>query len=566
MAFHKSGWCVVVLAAACLAGPASLAQVDPSPPASPVKVVFLHHSMGENWLRDAQQGDDTAGGLGVALAQNNYFVSDMNYGWDLNGIGDRTDIGNWWEWFRGPDAATITAAVYADSGQNRSYTRLASDPGGENQIVVLTSCFPNSNLGGNPSDPIPAIGENALRGQDASSEYRTVANAKGIYLDLLNYFATRTDKLFVIICVPPLQEADTGPEQAANARALNDWLVNHLLDGYTGYNVAVFDFCTVLTSNSGSPPVNDQGATTGNHYRWRLGQIEHGGGKALGEFPALLNVAYHRWKDTAGCPESDTCTVTCSASAPTWAPPITSVSFSGSATPSSACTGGAIYDWEFGDGSAHSDQQNPTHSYAQEGAYSWTCTAISGTASCNKTGAITIAPQQICDYTCTIFAQSQTNRMEPLFFTSFLSGHYCTDIPTYDWDFGDGSPHGTEGSINHIFKRSGLYTVILKVNWNGIPCTQNIVIRVVTPPVISLVGAKDNPFRITVLGADFLKGVTVTLGSDVAPWSPMLRKNRYNLVLKGGDALKERYHQGQAVWISVRNQDGGSAVTYFAWP
>lgn len=39
---------------------------DPKPPASPVKLIFIHHSTGENWLRDDY------GGLGLALSQNNY--------------------------------------------------------------------------------------------------------------------------------------------------------------------------------------------------------------------------------------------------------------------------------------------------------------------------------------------------------------------------------------------------------------------------------------------------------------------------------------------------------------
>ena len=65
---------------------------------------------------------------------NNYFASATNYGWTVgeDAIGDRTDIGNWWEWFRGPNSANILAALYAENGQNfgdyGSWPRLASDP------------------------------------------------------------------------------------------------------------------------------------------------------------------------------------------------------------------------------------------------------------------------------------------------------------------------------------------------------------------------------------------------------------------------------------------------------
>ncbi|MEI6309778.1 MAG: S-layer homology domain-containing protein, partial [bacterium] len=65
-----------------------------APPNQPVRLVFIHHSTGENWLADDN------GGLGAALRDSNYFASDTNYGWGPEGIGDRTDFGNWWEWFR----------------------------------------------------------------------------------------------------------------------------------------------------------------------------------------------------------------------------------------------------------------------------------------------------------------------------------------------------------------------------------------------------------------------------------------------------------------------------------
>ena len=94
---------------------AVLAQTDnPAPPATAVKLVFVHHSTGENWLRDDY------GGLGVALGQNNYFVSDTNYGWGPNAIGDTTDIPDWRAWFDSADTSTILAALFAESSTSSS--------------------------------------------------------------------------------------------------------------------------------------------------------------------------------------------------------------------------------------------------------------------------------------------------------------------------------------------------------------------------------------------------------------------------------------------------------------
>ncbi|MBN2549702.1 MAG: hypothetical protein JXB15_11120 [Anaerolineales bacterium] len=263
---------------------------DPSPPAEIVKLIFIHHSCGENWLQDDY------GRLGVALAHNNYFVSDTNYGWGPDSIGDRTDIYNWPEWFTGPDSQRYLSALYAESGQNSSYTRLPNDPGGENQVVMFKSCYPNSELEGSPND-----------GPDPN-EGMTVGHAKFVYNQLLTYFITRPDKLFVVITAPPVQ--DRG--YADNARAFTTWLMQDWLreNNYPYPNVAVFDFYNVLTHAD-------------NHHHFVNGQVEwitdHGNNtlrypsddnhpsikgsrKATEEFLPLLNVFYHRWRGGGALP------------------------------------------------------------------------------------------------------------------------------------------------------------------------------------------------------------------------------------------------------------------------
>lgn len=284
---------------------------DTSSPSQPVRLIFIHHSTGENWLRDDN------GGLAIALMNNNYFVSDTNYGWGPDGVGNNTDIGHWWTWFRGPSSSTYLTALYVENDQTFSFTRLATQPTGGNEIVMFKSCFPNSALRGSISDPIPPIGSNPLRNLDSGSQYHTVSNAKGIYIDLLNYFSTRQDKLFIVIAAPPLSDTT----YAANARAFNQWLVNDWLAGYPYHNVAVFDFYNILTTNGGNPNTNDLGFATGNHHRWWQGAIQHktdgdndadpnvleypsgddhpsrtGNLKATAEFLPLLNIFYNNWK------------------------------------------------------------------------------------------------------------------------------------------------------------------------------------------------------------------------------------------------------------------------------
>ena len=294
---------------------------ETAPPDTPVRLIFIHHSTGENWLSDEN------GGLGRALRGSNWFVSDTNYGWGPDAIGDNTDIGHWWLWFRGPDSARYLDALYSEDGQNCGYSRLSISPGGPNEVVVFKSCFPNSALQGAPGDPVPAISTNPLRGEGSGSDAHTVADAKGIYIDLLEYFRTRQDRLFVVITAPPLAD----PTYAANARAFNDWLVDEWLQGYSHRNVVVFDFYNVLTTNGGDPDTDDLERETGNHHRWWQDSVQHktngdndgspnvleypsgddhpsqaGNRKATAEFVPLLNRAYRIWKGSSPPPTSTT--------------------------------------------------------------------------------------------------------------------------------------------------------------------------------------------------------------------------------------------------------------------
>ena len=283
-------------------------------PKSPVKLVFIHHSTGGNWLADFN-ADSPSGGLGAALMDNNYFVSATNYSWGPNSIGDRTDIPNWPEWFTGPDSDAILSALYVETGQNiedfGGWRRLKNDPGGENEIIMFKSCFPNSDLYGEPNDP--PVSE--------INEQYTVGNAKAIYNHLLSYFATRRDKLFILITPPPQNEREYSNDyqspshRAANARAVNTWLVTDWLKGYPYDNVAVFDYFNVLTGKN-------------NHHRYANGDIEHvmednnnfayypngewdshpnstGHRKATTEFVPLLNSYYNKWKNDDTDPSTD---------------------------------------------------------------------------------------------------------------------------------------------------------------------------------------------------------------------------------------------------------------------
>ena len=352
---------------------------DPTPPTSTVKLIFIHHSTGGNWLADVSELDQ-AGGLGRALRVNNYFVSATNYGWGPGQIGSHTDIPNWPEWF----TDTVMSQVYTEYDQNicnptspgencfGNWPRLSTDPGGENKIIMFKSCFPNSDLYREPSDQL------------------TVVDAQAVYNDILTYFATRQDKLFVVITAPPMAEGEysvndpgtPGEERAANARAFNNWLLDEetgWLKDYTYNNVAVFDYYNVLTSNGSDTRIDDTSVITepndydlrpdGNHHYWNGSEITHtqtisnnfsaypsysggpdwydshpmgaGQQKATQEFVPFLNVAYNRWHSG----ETPCVGVTgAGISGPTSGYTGTSITFTAHVTPTNASTP-ITYTW-----------------------------------------------------------------------------------------------------------------------------------------------------------------------------------------------------------------------------
>jgi hypothetical protein len=241
-------------------------------PSSTVKLTFIHHSCGSNWLADGN------GNLGAVLNANNYYVTDTNYGWDAepdDNLGDNTNTEDWYLWFND----VKMPYVYSNNAET-VYTNTITNPGGENEIIMFKSCYPLSEVG------------------------NSIDDEKAIYNNLKTYFAAHPDKMFILI-TPPGEETVSSYQLTSE---LCNWLVdaeNGWLSDYTGKNVYVFDLYCVLSE------VN-------SHHRWNNGQIEHiyesdydgvspyhngddhpnstGNQKATEEFITFLDYAYNQWK------------------------------------------------------------------------------------------------------------------------------------------------------------------------------------------------------------------------------------------------------------------------------
>lgn len=236
------------------------AQASQEDRAAAANLIFIHHSVGENWLND---------GLCRALNENGYHVADIYYGW--REYGDHTDTVDWPVWFTDDVMNLVYREMNTMTAPNN--IQLAA---GENKIIMFKSCFPNSDVGPEISDEM------------------------SLYNGLLSYFERYPDKMFVLVTPPPMIRISN----PAKTRELCDWLSDRkagwLSELSTG-NVFVFDFYNVLTHpdahhqflNGQEVHQSIEGANTlyydsaGDDHPNKDGNV-----KATEEFIGLLNYWY----------------------------------------------------------------------------------------------------------------------------------------------------------------------------------------------------------------------------------------------------------------------------------
>ncbi len=125
------------------------------------------------------------------------------------------------------------------------------------------------------------------------------------------------------------------------------------------------------------------------------------------------------------------------------------------------------YDWDFGDGTQHSALPNPTHVY--NGARTYTVTLTVKDDALQQARASTSA---------TINAANQPPVAEaggpytgttatPVSFSSAGSSDPEGSLLSYDWDFGDGTAHGTAANPSHSYNAARNYTATLTVRDSG---------------------------------------------------------------------------------------------------
>jgi len=187
---------------------------------------------------------------------------------------------------------------------------------------------------------------------------------------------------------------------------------------------------------------------------------------------------------------SPTCTLNCTASAPTTGTTTAPVTFTASATTSGSCSTPA-YSWDFNDG-ATSTQQNPSHTYRNPGTYNWKVTITSSNATpCTRPGAITITAVDTCTLSCYASAPSTGTTQAGVNFTAGAYPSSACPPATYVWDFGDGGS-STLRNPSHIYSNVGSYSWSVTISAGSTVCTPTksgtITIGNDAPPVIFAYG------------------------------------------------------------------------------
>jgi PKD repeat protein len=175
------------------------------------------------------------------------------------------------------------------------------------------------------------------------------------------------------------------------------------------------------------------------------------------------------------------------------------VSFTGSAT---GGTAPYAYSWNFGDGTAPSAAQSPSHTYTTAGNYTATLTVTdSATPASHSTSNVVITVNAVGKTLVATSSATPTSGQIPLHVAFTGTGTGGTPPYSYSWDFGDGSAANTTQNPSHTYTSAGTYTPTLTVTDSSSPAQS----------ATSSVGITASPIAGTAPGAP--TGLTAAAGS-----------------------------------------------------
>jgi hypothetical protein len=222
------------------------------------QLLFIHHSVGSQWLEE--------GALRAELIKYGLGVHDATYG---DRIGENTDMCNWVDKFSNHMDDIFKFDYHPDTYYKET---------GENAIIMFKSCFPNSQIIAEGTEP-----------GNAGDTTKSIWNYRATMDSLKSIFRRYPQKTFIFATAPPLVPGQTSLENAKRAREFNNWAKGPFIEKYkqeTGLsNFLVFDFFDILAGKDNCLKSEYRRSDSDSHPN------AVGLRKATGEFLNLLKLS-----------------------------------------------------------------------------------------------------------------------------------------------------------------------------------------------------------------------------------------------------------------------------------
>jgi PKD repeat protein len=152
-------------------------------------------------------------------------------------------------------------------------------------------------------------------------------------------------------------------------------------------------------------------------------------------------------------------------------------------------TGGASYEWNFGDGSTHSTVQSPTHTYANSGNFVVTLT-VTNTWGCKflSTNTVVVNVMPVAQFSAPVACLGQS--------TTFNNTTTPATNVIYHWDFGVAALTNDTSNIQnptYTYNTIGTYTVLLEGSTTA-GCSSSATHTVTVNPVPSMTLTTPPPY------------------------------------------------------------------------
>ena len=208
-------------------------------------------------------------------------------------------------------------------------------------------------------------------------------------------------------------------------------------------------------------------------YAWAWGDASPNGSGATathtyvdeGTYTVTLTVT-----DGSGATATDTRSITIANASPTISSitvPATGNEGASVAVSSAATDPGTsdvlTYTWAWGDATPNSTGASASHTYTNQGSYTVTLTVTDGDGgTVTQTRTITIA--NVAPSVTTMVVPASAFEGSSFLAVAAASDPGATDLLTYSWAWGDGSPNSTGTTPSHTYANNGSYTVTLTVS------------------------------------------------------------------------------------------------------